>query len=164
MQHEKRIVKLQKSLSRKIKGSNNYLKTKNKLAHAHLKLRNLRNDYTHKLSWKLVNEFDTIVIEDLKISNLLKNHRLAKSIAHASWFELRKQLKYKSEWYDKKLAIINPHYTSKECNECGFINKELSLNDRSWNCPSCNTVHDRDINAAINILNRRDDGDSLVIN
>jgi putative transposase len=95
---------------------------------------------------------------------LLKNHRLAKSIAHASWFELKKQLKYKSEWYDKKLSTVNPHYTSKECNECGFINKELSLANRSWVCPSCNTVHDRDINAAINILNRRDDGDSLVIN
>ena len=161
---ESKIVKLQKSLSRKIKGSKNYLKNKDKLANAHLKLRNLRSDYIHKLTWKLVNEFDTIVVEDLKVSNLLKNHRLAKSISHASWFEIKRQLEYKSSWYDKELIIVNPHYTSKECSECGFINKDLSLSDRSWVCPSCNTIHDRDVNAAINILNRRDGGDSLVIN
>ena len=163
-QYETRIVKLQKSLNRKVKGSSNYLKTKDKLAIAHLKLKNLRSDYIHKLSWKLVSEFDTIVIEDLKVSNLLKNHRLAKSISHASWHELRRQLKYKCNWYDNELSIVPPHYTSKECSECGFVNKELSLDIRSWVCPSCNIIHDRDINAAINILNRRNDGDSLVIN
>ena len=159
---EKRITKLQKNLSRKIKGSKNYQKNKDKLANAHLKLRNKRNDYIHKLTWKLVKEFDTIVIEDLKVSNLLKNHCLARSISHSSWFEIRRQLKYKCEWYDKQLIIVNPHYTTKECNKCGFINKELSLANRSWICPSCNTIHDRDINAAINILNRWCDGDSLV--
>ena len=156
---EERIVKLQKSLSRKIKGSKNYLKNKDKLTEAHLKLRNLRNDYTHKLTWKLINEFDTIVLEDLKVSNLLKNHRLAKSISHANWFEIRRQLEYKCNWYNKELIVVNPHYTTKECNNCGFINKELSLADRSWTCLSCDTIHDRDVNAAINILNRRCDGE-----
>lgn len=160
---ESKIVKLQKNLSRKIKGSKNYLKNKDKLANAHLKLKNLRSDYIHKLTWKLVTEFDTIVLEDLKISTLLKNHRLAKSISHASWFELRRQLEYKCDWYDKQLIVVNPHYTSKECSQCGFINKELSLNTNSWICPSCDTIHDRDINAAVNILNRWCDGDSLVI-
>ena len=150
-------------MSRKVKSSKNYLKTKNKLALAHNKLKNLRNDYIHKLTWKLVNEFDTIVIEDLKVSNLLKNHRLAKSISHASWFEIRRQLEYKCHWYNKELLTVNPQYTSQECNICGFINKNLTLNDRSWICPSCDFTHDRDVNAACNILNRRDDGDSLVM-
>ena len=93
---------------------------------------------------------------------MLKNHCLAKSISHASWFEIRKQLEYKCDWYGKELILVNPHYTSKKCNNCGFINKELCLDDRTWTCPSCDTVLDRDINAAINIKNRWCDGDSLV--
>lgn len=160
---EERIVKLQKSLSRKIRGNKNYLKNKDNLTNAYLRFKNFRSDYTHKLTWKLVNEFDTIVFEDLKVSNLLKNHRLAKSVSHANWFEIRRQLEYKTDWYDKELSIVNPHYTSKECSECGFVNKELRLSEHSWSCPSCDTLHDRDVNAAINILNRRCDGDSLVM-
>jgi putative transposase len=89
---------------------------------------------------------------------MLKNHHLAKSISQASWYELHRQLKYKYQWYDKKLKVIPPHNTTKECNICGYINKKLTLNNRKWNCPQCGATHDRDINAAINILNRRNDG------
>lgn len=160
--YENKIVKLQKNLDRKKYGSKNWEKNHNKLTLAHLKLKNTRNDYIHKTSWKIINKYDTIVIEDLKITNMMKNHKLAKSIANASWYELKRQLKYKCEWYNKELILINPHNTSKECNKCGHINKELTLADREWICPQCNSTLDRDINAAHNILNRRNDGDSLV--
>ena len=92
----------------------------------------------------------------------MKNHKLAKSIANASWFELKRQLKYKCEWHNKRLIVVNPHNTSKKCNKCGYINKELTLADREWTCPKCGSVLDRDINAACNILNRWNHGDSLV--
>ena len=157
---DKRITNIQKNLSRKIYGSKRWQKTKNKLTHAHLRLKNRREDYIHKLTWKLVNEYDIIYIEDLKVSNMLKNHCLAHSISNASWFELRRQLTYKCEWYNKTLITVPPHNTSKKCSTCGYINKELSLSNRVWTCPNCNNTHDRDINAAINIMNRRDDGDS----
>jgi putative transposase len=159
---EEKIAKLQKKLSRQKYGSKRWQKTKNKLQTEHLKIKNARNDYLHKLSWKLVNDFDLIKIENLKISNMLKNHNLAKSISHASWYEFRRQLKYKCTWYQKELVIVPPHNTSKKCNVCGQINKKLTLKDRSWKCPNCHTIHDRDVNAAINILNRRDDGDSSI--
>jgi putative transposase len=157
---EKRIAKLQKKLSKQKYASQRWIKTKNKLASAYLKLKNMRNDYIHKLTWKLVNEFDLIKIENLQVSNMLKNHHLAKSISHASWYELKRQLKYKCDWYEKTLEIVPPYNTTKECNKCGYINKDLTLQNRVWKCPKCQTNHDRDVNAAINILNRRNDGDS----
>ena len=160
--YEEKITKLQKSLSRKKYGSKNWEKTKNKLTLAHLKLKNARSDHIHKVTWKLVNEYDTIVIENLKVSNMMKNHKLAKSIANASWFEFKRQLEYKCEWYNKELIVVNPHNTSKKCNNCGYINKKLTLADRKWTCPNCDTTLDRDINAAYNILNRWNNGDSLV--
>jgi len=160
--YEEKITKLQKNLSRKKHSSKNWEKTRKKLTLAHLKLKNARNDYIQKITWKLVKKYDIIVIEDLKISNMMKNHKLAKNIANASWHELKRQLQYKCEWYNKELIIINPHNTSKECNNCGYINKELTLADREWTCPKCANTHDRDINAANNILNRWNNGDSLV--
>lgn len=160
----KRINKYQKSLSNKIKDSNNYNKIKNKLTNAHYRLKCARDDYIHKLTYRLVNKYDTIVIEDLRVSNLLKNKRLSKHIQEMSWFEFRRQLTYKCEWYGKKLVIVNPAYTTKECNRCGYIHKSLTLGDRSWVCPGCDTEHDRDVNAAINIMNRWNKGDCLTSN
>lgn len=152
--YEKQLAKLQRQLAHKKKFSNNWYKQKHKIALLHEKIVNIRKDNLHKISHKLVQENQLIVSEDLKISNMIKNRHLAKSIADVSWYELTRQISYKSAWYGRKYVKINTYYPSSQtCNCCGYkytATKDLSV--RYWTCPSCGTYHDRDENAADNIL------------
>jgi len=153
--YEDKLAKEQRKLSHKVKGSKNWNKQRIKVARIHEKISNTRKDYLHKISHKLVNENQVIVSEDLAVSNMVKNHNLAKAISDCGWYELTRQLKYKSEWNNRQYIKIGRFTKSSQpCNVCGYINtdtKDLSV--REWTCPVCGTVHDRDINAAINILN-----------
>lgn len=113
-----------------------------------------RRDYLQKLTTDLVKQYDVIVIEDLKTKNLQKNHHLAKSIANASWYQFRTMLQYKCQWYGKQLIIVSPNQTSQICSNCGYCNGPKPLEIREWTCINCGTHHDRDINAAVNILTK----------
>ena len=144
----------QRSLSRKKKGSNHYLKQKMIVALLHEHIKNQRQDYLHKISLFLVKNYDTICMENLNVSGMVKNHNLARSISDMGWRELRTMVEYKCDWYGKNQSIIGRFDpSSKTCSNCGHINKELTLNDREWTCVKCNTKHDRDENAAKNIKN-----------
>jgi len=152
--YEKQLAKLQRQLAHKKKFSNNWYKQKHKIALLHEKIANIRKDNLHKISHKLIQENQLIVSEDLKISNMIKNHHLAKSIADVSWYEITRQLSYKSDWYGRLYVKIDTYYPSSQtCNCCGFknpITKDLTVRD--WTCPQCGAYHDRDENAADNIL------------
>ena len=150
--NEKIIKHLQKELSRKTKTSNRYNKARIKLATWHEKTTNQRNDFLHKLSTEIVNQYDMICIEDLNIKGMIKNHHLSKAISDVSWSSFITMLAYKSEWKGKNLIKIGRFDpSSKTCNSCGYINHKLKLQDREWICPNCGSLHDRDINAAKNI-------------
>lgn len=155
IKYENKLIKEQRKLSNKVKGSNNWNKQRVKVAKLHEKIHNVRIDYLHKISHKLVNENQVIVSEDLSVSNMIKNHNIAKSISDCSWYELTRQLEYKSNWNGRKYIKVDRFYASSQiCNICGYANKEIKdLSIREWTCPQCETVHDRDINASINILN-----------
>lgn len=143
---------LQRSLSRKTKGSNNRKKTIRKISILHERISNQRSDFLHKQSIKLVSENQAIAIETLNIAGMLKNHRLAQSIYDVSWSEFFRQLEYKCKIYGKTLLKIGQFEpSSKICSICGTVNNDLTLKDRDWTCSSCGSHHDRDINAAINI-------------
>ena len=137
---------------RELKDFSNYSKAKLMVAKYSEKVANQRNDYLHKLTKALVEQYDVIKIEDLKTKNLLKNHKLARAIANQSWREIRRQLEYKCEWYGKQLVTVNPRKTSQICSNCGYDDGKHELSVRQWVCPKCKTHHDRDINAAKNIL------------
>lgn len=137
---------------RELSDFKNYQKARLMVAKYDEKIANQRNDYLHKLTKQLVEQYDVIKIEDLKTKNLLKNHKLARAIANQSWRELRRQLEYKCEWYGKQLVIVNPRKTSQICSNCGYDDGKHTLDIRQWDCPKCGAHHDRDINAAINIL------------
>ncbi|MDD4805040.1 MAG: IS200/IS605 family element RNA-guided endonuclease TnpB [Candidatus Pacebacteria bacterium] len=152
---EKKLAKLQRQLSRKTIGSNNRNKARIKVARQHEKVSNQRNDFLQKLSTELIKTYDVICLEDLKIKNMVKNHKLAKSISDVSWGEFVRQLQYKAMWQHKMVQKIDTYYPSSQiCSNCGYkftSTKDLSV--REWNCPQCGKHHDRDENASINILN-----------
>lgn len=151
--NEQNLAKLQRRLARKTKGSANRKKAKLKVAKLHAKIADSRKDFLHKLSTRLVNENQVIAVETLAVSNMQKNHNLAKSIADASWSEFVRQLEYKSLWYGRELVGIDRWYpSSKRCSDCGHTVKKMPLSVREWTCPECGTIHDRDINAARNVL------------
>lgn len=137
---------------RELSDFKNYLKAKHMVAKYNEKIANQRNNYLHNLSKQLVEQYDLIKIEDLKTKNLLHNHKLARAIANQSWRKLRSQLEYKCAWYGKQLVTVNPRKTSQICSNCGFDDSKHTLDVREWTCPKCGTNHDRDINAAKNIL------------
>ena len=151
---EKRLKKLQKDLSRKQKGSNNRRKARIKVAKIHEKIANQRKDMLHKVSTQLINENQVIVIEDLKVSNMIKNHKLAKSIADASWSEFRTMLKYKAKWCGREIIIAPSNYASSQlCSNCGNKSSQTKdLSCRTYICPVCGMIMDRDINASKNLL------------
>lgn len=137
---------------RELSDFKNYLKAKHMVAKYNEKIANQRNNYLHNLTKQLVEQYDVIKIEDLKTKNLMKNHQLARAIANQSWREIRRQLEYKCTWYGKQLVTVNPWKTSQICSNCGFDDGKHTLNIRQWTCPNCGINHDRDINAAKNIL------------
>jgi len=151
---EKKLKKLQKQLSKKQKGSNNRAKAKQKLAKAHEKIKNQKLDYLHNITTKIVSENQVIVLEDLNVSGMMKNHNLAKSIQELGLYEMRRQFEYKAKWYGRELVFVSRWFpSSKTCSCCGWKNNNLKLNDREFICENCGLVIDRDENAAINIEN-----------
>ncbi len=152
-QHEAKLAKLQRRLTKKQKGSARRAKAKRKVARLHAKVADARRDFLHKLSTRLINENQVIAIESLAVSNMQKNRCLAKSISDASWSEFVRQLEYKAQWYGRTLIGIDRWYpSSKRCSDCGHTVSKLPLNVREWVCPECGSIHDRDINAARNVL------------
>ncbi|MGF6900959.1 IS200/IS605 family element RNA-guided endonuclease TnpB [Paraburkholderia sp. GAS348] len=151
--NEARLAKLQRRLAKKQKGSANRMKAKLKVARMHARTADSRRDFLHKLSSRLINENQVIAIESLAVSNMQKNRCLAKSISDASWSEFTRQLEYKAQWYGRTLVGIDKWYpSSKRCSDCGHTAVKIPLNIRAWTCPECGSVHDRDINAARNVL------------
>jgi putative transposase len=147
-----RLARAQRALSRKAKGSNNREKARRKVARVHARITDRRRDFLHKLTTRLVRENQTVVIEDLTVRNLLKNGKLARAVSDAAWTDMRTMLEYKCAWYGRELVVIDRWFpSSKLCGACGTVAAKMPLNVREWRC-DCGAVHDRDINAARNIL------------
>jgi putative transposase len=149
----RKLRKAQKALNRKKKGSNNRHKARLKVAKVHAEISDARHDFLHKLTTRLVRENQVIAVEDLSVKNMVKNSKLALSISDASWDEVIRQLEYKCHCYGRTFIKIERWFpSSKRCGHCGYVVDKLPLNIREWDCPKCSTHHDRDVNAAKNIL------------
>lgn len=151
--YQYQLKKAQRSVSRKKKGSNNRKKAVGKLEKLHLKVKNTRKDFHHKLTTQFIRENQTIVVENLQVQNMVRNHKLAKSISDAGWYQFVQMLEYKAKWYGREFLKVAPYHTSQDCSVCGWRNTELKLSDREWSCVNGHT-HNRDENAAINIRNK----------
>ncbi|MBB2742405.1 UNVERIFIED_ORG: IS605 OrfB family transposase [Microbispora rosea subsp. rosea] len=148
----RRLARAQRALARKAKGSANHAKARLKVARIHARIADRRQDHLHKLTTRLVRETQTVAIEDLTVRNLMKNRRLARAISDASWREMRAMLEYKAAWYGRELLVVDRWFpSSKLCSACGTLQHSLPLHVREWRC-ACGAVHDRDVNAAKNIL------------
>ncbi|MDQ0596045.1 IS605 OrfB family transposase [Streptomyces canus] len=148
-----RLARAQRELSRKAKGDGtNRAKARCKVARVHARITDRRRDFLHKLTTRLVRENQTVVIEDLTVRNMVRNHKLARAVSDAAWSDMRTMLEYKSAWYGRELVVVDRFFpSSKLCGACGTIRAKLPLNVRTWTC-ECGAVHDRDVNAAKNIL------------
>ena len=155
-----KIKRLQKQLSRKQNGSNNRNKTRIKLSKIYKRITDKKQYYLHQISNYLIDENQVICMEDLNVSSMLRNHKLAESIQELNFGEFRRMLEYKVNWYGRKLVFVDRFYpSSKTCNHCGYVNKKLKLSDRQWVCPNCGEIIERDYNAALNI---KDEGIRLI--
>lgn len=151
--YESRLALAQRRMAKKTPGSKNRAKAKLKVARLHARIADARRDFLHKLSTRLINENQMIAVETLAVSNIQKNERLAKGIADASWSEFVRQLEYKAQWYGRTLTGIDKWFPStKRCHVCGHTVARMPLSVREWTCPECGTSHDRDVNAARNVL------------
>ncbi len=152
-QDEKKLAKAQRRLSKKKKSSKNRAKARLKVAQIHAKIADRRRDYQQKLSTRLIRENQTICVESLQVKNMIQNRKLSKAISDVGWGEFIRQLAYKANWYGRTLVQIDKFYpSSKRCHACGHVLDSLSLDVRFWMCPECKTFHDRDSNAAKNVL------------
>jgi putative transposase len=144
-----RLALMQRRLSRKANGSANRAKARWKVARAHARIADRRRDHLHKLSTRIIRENQTVIIEDLSVGNMVRNHSLARAISDAAWAEFRAMLEYKAGWYGRAVVAIDRFYpSSKTCSGCGHLLASLPLDVREWRCPGCGAVHDRDVNAA----------------
>ena len=151
--YRSKLIYQQRQHSKKKKEGKNKEKARLKLANTYEKITNVKQDYTHKLTSNIIKNHDVIVMENLSITNMMKNHKLARSIQDVSWYEIVRQLKYKSEWNDRQFIQIDRFFpSSKTCNNCNYINQALKMSDRSWKCPNCQVEMDRDYNASLNII------------
>jgi len=150
---KRRLARLQRRVSKKVKGSNNRKKAITKLAKAHKRVSDIRKDNLHKITTSLAKNHSQVAIEDLNVSGMMKNHRLASAIADCGFFEFKRQLTYKCDWYGSTLIIVDRFYPSSQiCSNCGSRQK-MPLKERVYHCPNCKTSLDRDLNASINIVN-----------